>query len=145
MLLLSHARNINLLLTGCFFRPISTTVSPHSVIHHQLINKPWRSSTTRSMLCPTTTSDANWNATIKVTGFLNSQDAYNLDQDLFSAGFTLEQLMELAGLSVAEAVYKCMPLHQSINENNSSLRPIRTPHRILVVCGPVSKYIINDP
>lgn len=40
------------------------------------------------------------------TGYLNAQDAAALDAELMSTpGFSLEQLMELAGLSVAEAVY----------------------------------------
>ena len=40
------------------------------------------------------------------TGFLNAEDAAALDAELMSTpGFSLEQLMELAGLSVAEAVY----------------------------------------
>src|SRR6056300_755846 len=40
------------------------------------------------------------------TGYLNAQDAADLDVELMSTpGFSLEQLMELAGLSVAEAVY----------------------------------------
>ncbi|KAL7524601.1 hypothetical protein ACHAWF_001016 [Thalassiosira exigua] len=39
------------------------------------------------------------------TGYLNAQDAAALDAELMSTpGFSLEQLMELAGLSVAEAV-----------------------------------------
>ena len=41
------------------------------------------------------------------TGYLNAQDAADLDVELMSSpGFSLEQLMELAGLSVAEAVYE---------------------------------------
>ena len=40
------------------------------------------------------------------TGYLNAEDAAALDAELMSTpGFSLEQLMELAGLSVAEAVY----------------------------------------
>jgi hypothetical protein len=45
------------------------------------------------------------------TGFLNSKDAHELDQKLFNSGYTLEQLMELAGLSVSQAVFDCVPLH----------------------------------
>jgi NAD(P)H-hydrate repair Nnr-like enzyme with NAD(P)H-hydrate epimerase domain len=90
---------------------------------------------------PLLPNDVRWNATISATGFLISQDAYDLDQDLFSMGFTLEQLMELAGLSVAEAVNKCIPLHQPIHETKSSVHDDRIKmKRILVVCGPVSMY-----
>jgi hydroxyethylthiazole kinase-like uncharacterized protein yjeF len=57
-------------------------------------------------------------------GYLDAASAYNLDQELMSSpGFCLEQLMELAGLSVAEAVYHVIPSSQP-------------DVRILIVCGP---------
>lgn len=67
------------------------------------------------------------------TGFLNAKDAYELDQQLFNGGYTLEQLMELAGLSVAQAVYDCVPFHMDDHQAgpSSSFAP-----SILVVCGP---------
>jgi len=65
-----------------------------------------------------------------ITGFLNATDAYDLDQELFASGFTLEQLMELAGLSVAEAVYASLPPHQNLSDDNAEQL------RILIVCGP---------
>ena len=43
------------------------------------------------------------------TGYLDAKNAYDLDQYLFSNGYTLEQLMELAGLAVAEAVFASAP------------------------------------
>jgi NAD(P)H-hydrate epimerase len=56
-----------------------------------------------------------------LTGYLNAEDAAALDAELMSSpGFSLEQLMELAGLSVAEAIYQMVP----------------PPGKILVVCGP---------
>jgi NAD(P)H-hydrate epimerase len=55
------------------------------------------------------------------TGYLSAADAYALDQDLMQTpGYTLDQLMELAGLSVAEAVVQVVP-------------PVS---RILLICGP---------
>lgn len=55
------------------------------------------------------------------TGYLNAEDAAALDAELMSSpGFSLEQLMELAGLAVAEAVYQVVP----------------PPGKILLVCGP---------
>lgn len=56
------------------------------------------------------------------TGYLNAKDAYDLDVELMaSPGFTLEQLMELAGLSVAQVVFEVTP----------------TPNgKVLIVCGP---------
>eukprot|EP00557_Chaetoceros_sp_GSL56_P012351 CAMPEP_0176479546 /NCGR_PEP_ID=MMETSP0200_2-20121128/1799_1 /TAXON_ID=947934 /ORGANISM="Chaetoceros sp., Strain GSL56" /LENGTH=345 /DNA_ID=CAMNT_0017875601 /DNA_START=201 /DNA_END=1238 /DNA_ORIENTATION=- len=65
------------------------------------------------------------------TGFLNAKDAYELDQKLFNSGYTLEQLMELAGLSVAQAVYECVP-YQVDNQASSD----SSSRNILVVCGP---------
>lgn len=55
-------------------------------------------------------------------GYLDASSAFNLDQELMSSpGFCLEQLMELAGLSVAEAVHEVAP------QPNCD---------ILIVCGP---------
>lgn len=59
------------------------------------------------------------------TGYLDASNAFALDQDLFAMGYTLEQLMELAGLSVAEAVYASLPPKSTT-----------TKRRILIVCGP---------
>lgn len=56
------------------------------------------------------------------TGYLNAKDAYDLDVELMtSPGFTLEQLMELAGLSVAQVVFEVTPT---------------PPGKVLIVCGP---------
>jgi NAD(P)H-hydrate epimerase len=61
------------------------------------------------------------------TGYLNAKDAAALDVELMSTpGFSLEQLMELAGLAVAEAVYQ-------VNSEKSSME---SKSRVLVVCGP---------
>jgi len=64
-----------------------------------------------------------------MTGYLNAADAYDLDQDLFNTGYTLEQLMELAGLSVAEAVYSSLLPDERI-EGETQQR------KVLIVCGP---------
>ncbi|KAL4753049.1 hypothetical protein BDW72DRAFT_169754 [Aspergillus terricola var. indicus] len=54
---------------------------------------------------------------------INSKDAASLDQDLMEGGgFSLDQLMELAGLSVSQAVYRVHP--PSAGKN------------LLVICGP---------
>ena len=61
-----------------------------------------------------------------ITGYLNAQDSYDLDCELMSTpGFSLEQLMELAGLAVAEAVYAVVPPTGGENKK-----------KILLVCGP---------
>ncbi|KAL2868191.1 NADHX epimerase [Aspergillus lucknowensis] len=54
---------------------------------------------------------------------ISSKDAASLDQDLLEiGGWSLDQLMELAGLSVSQAVYR--------------VHPPNTGKNILVVCGP---------
>jgi len=55
---------------------------------------------------------------------LSAKNAAALDKDLMSAAgaFSLDQLMELAGLSVSQAVYKVHPPQQGRN--------------VLVACGP---------
>ena len=59
------------------------------------------------------------------TGYLNAQDAADLDVELMSTpGFSLEQLMELAGLSVAEAVYDVAGVNDGGKKKS-----------VLLVCG----------
>lgn len=61
-----------------------------------------------------------------MTGYLNAVDAAALDAELMSEpGFSLEQLMELAGLAVAEAVYEVVPSESAESKT-----------RILLICGP---------
>jgi len=58
--------------------------------------------------------------------YLNQEDAQQLDVDLMSdeGGFVLEQLMELAGLSCAQALAAAYPSSQDGNK------------KVLVCCGP---------
>jgi hydroxyethylthiazole kinase-like uncharacterized protein yjeF len=61
------------------------------------------------------------------TGYLNAADAAALDAELMSKpGYSLEQLMELAGLAVAEAIYQSIP---PINLEDRR-------RKILLICGP---------
>ncbi|EEH06487.1 AI-BP family protein [Histoplasma capsulatum G186AR] len=54
---------------------------------------------------------------------INAKDAASLDRDLMNeGGFSLDQLMELAGLSVSQAVYRVHPPSKGRN--------------VLVACGP---------
>ncbi|KAF1988869.1 apolipo protein A-I binding protein-like protein [Aulographum hederae CBS 113979] len=54
---------------------------------------------------------------------LSAKNAAALDQELMSSGaFSIDQLMELAGLAVSQAVYKLQPLSKG--------------KRVLVACGP---------
>lgn len=81
------------------------------------------------------TDTSNMSRAVIETGYLNASDAYDLDQQLFSTGYTLEQLMELAGLAVAEAIYDVSPplplLSTQISESG-----IDKKKRVLVICGP---------
>jgi NAD(P)H-hydrate epimerase len=58
---------------------------------------------------------------------LNQKEAQDVDVDLMSAelGFSIDQLMELAGLSVACSVHHAYPPNTHPN--------------VLVICGPGSK------
>merc|ERR1719187_2398306 len=57
--------------------------------------------------------------------FLTQDEAINVDLDLFNEfKFSVDQLMELAGLSCAHSIAKCFPVEQS-NSNS-----------VLVCCGP---------
>jgi len=67
------------------------------------------------------------------TGYLNAEDAAALDAELMSTpGFSLEQLMELAGLSVAEAVYEVVVTDRKEGINDEAGRK----KHVLLVCGP---------
>lgn len=71
------------------------------------------------------------------TGYLDAESAYALDQELMSTpGFSLEQLMELAGLSVAEAVYAVLPPPSSLPASLDNPSRPRDRQHVVVVCGP---------
>jgi NAD(P)H-hydrate epimerase len=85
--------------------------------------------------------------TTSMTGYLNAADAAALDVELMSpdiGGYTLEQLMELAGMAVAEAVMEVVPSisppHLAVeslsttNQNDDKIK--KTKKKILVLCGP---------
>lgn len=76
----------------------------------------------------------NTESAVVMTGFLNAADAAALDVELMTQpGFSLEQLMELAGLSVAEAVYQVVEdqSRESNDNDNADDKP-----KIVLVCGP---------
>lgn len=60
---------------------------------------------------------------------LTASNAAALDRELFTSfSFSLDQLMELAGLSVAEAVFRVYPFSDVSSRKNR--------RRVLLVCGP---------
>lgn len=71
-------------------------------------------------------------------GYLNARDAAALDAELMSSpGFSLEQLMELAGLSVAEAVYDVIvvPGEEGGGKDGGGGGTEGRKKRALLVCG----------
>ncbi|KAL3807978.1 hypothetical protein ACHAXA_000948 [Cyclostephanos tholiformis] len=69
-------------------------------------------------------------------GYLNARDAAALDAELMSSpGFSLEQLMELAGLAVAEAVYDVVVVDDDGGDDDGVCGN-RKKKRALLVCGP---------
>lgn len=62
-------------------------------------------------------------SSITMVKYLKQNEAISIDQELFNVyKFSVDQLMELAGLSCATAIYKCFPP----NDYN----------KVLVLCGP---------
>jgi NAD(P)H-hydrate epimerase len=88
----------------------------------------WSTSTSTSSNVDTalfSTQSTYDNINIMPTGYLNAADAAALDDELMSTpGYCLEQLMELAGLAVAEAVYQGIP------------PTVEKKRKILLTCGP---------
>lgn len=77
--------------------------------------------TINSPFCTTAKKTTN----IKMVKYLNQTEAINVDKELFDKyQFSVDQLMEIAGLSCAIAVAKCYPLSENLSKN------------ILVCCGP---------
>ncbi|KAM0755251.1 YjeF N-terminal domain-like protein [Meredithblackwellia eburnea MCA 4105] len=82
---------------------------------------------------------APWSATPKSQfTYITAQQAQSIDQKLMDPdgiAFTLEQLMELAGLSIAQAVAKLYPLGEKYIPGQGE-KERRRNERVLVVCGP---------
>ena len=61
--------------------------------------------------------------------YLGQEESQKLDQELFNDyKFSLDQLMEIAGLSVAEALASCYTREGLVAQQEEP--------RVLVVCGP---------
>ena len=64
--------------------------------------------------------------------YLSQEEARNLDNELFhDYQFSIDQLMEVAGLCVAQAIAQCYPLTTSVSSEVGVLSS-----KVLVVCGP---------
>eukprot|EP00013_Stygamoeba_regulata_P026844 CAMPEP_0177655216 /NCGR_PEP_ID=MMETSP0447-20121125/14823_1 /TAXON_ID=0 /ORGANISM="Stygamoeba regulata, Strain BSH-02190019" /LENGTH=256 /DNA_ID=CAMNT_0019159069 /DNA_START=221 /DNA_END=991 /DNA_ORIENTATION=- len=79
--------------------------------------------------------------TVSTVGYLSQEDAAKVDEELMGElGFTLEQLMELAGQSVANAVYNAYATECGLDATAATRREgheeaVR-PARVLIVAGP---------
>ncbi|GAA5953295.1 hypothetical protein JCM21900_004476 [Sporobolomyces salmonicolor] len=70
--------------------------------------------------------------------YLTAQEAKDIDRELMGpeGAFSLDQLMELAGLSCAQAVAKLYPLGPHLPLDANGVKQKRTHERVLVCCGP---------
>ncbi|PHJ22140.1 apolipoprotein a-i binding protein [Cystoisospora suis] len=94
----------------------------------------WCGSTSSSMLKMGESTDKRDTIT-----YLSQTEAQNLDADLMGpdVGYSVDQLMELAGLSVAQAVYEVMSdrFDREAGEKDRKEEEKKKPS-ILIVCGP---------
>lgn len=64
---------------------------------------------------------------------LSAKAAFQLDQELMSTGeFSIDQLMELAGLAVAKTIYKEYPPNEAATTTKNKFNP----NKVLVLVGP---------
>ncbi|GAA5834894.1 hypothetical protein JCM9279_007140 [Rhodotorula babjevae] len=72
--------------------------------------------------------------------YINAEDAVAIDGWLMGGvdkgAFSLDQLMELAGLSVAQAVAQLYPLGPRLDKDANGVKRKRDNERVLVCCGP---------
>ncbi|GAA5860043.1 hypothetical protein JCM8547_003070 [Rhodosporidiobolus lusitaniae] len=70
--------------------------------------------------------------------YLTAEEAQNIDKDLMGeeGAFSLDQLMELAGLSVAQALAAMYPLGPELPVDANGIKQKRVNERVLVCCGP---------
>ncbi|KAL7560012.1 hypothetical protein ACA910_013505 [Epithemia clementina (nom. ined.)] len=87
---------------------------------------------------PSSSSSHYVNSDMYDVGFLDAKSAASLDEELMSTpGFCLEQLMELAGLAVAEATYAVVQDEEKLRQQEQSVvDDPKKPIRILCICGP---------
>jgi hypothetical protein len=105
---------------------VSSTTALALVFPRSTTTPSWSASASTASSLSSTSTDSSCDATHSMpTGYLNATNAAALDDELMSIpGYCLEQLMELAGLAVAEAVYQGIPPAHAIKR------------KILLICGP---------
>jgi hydroxyethylthiazole kinase-like uncharacterized protein yjeF len=95
-----------------------------------------RPTTTRLMA--TSSSSNNNNAPLADLGYLDAAAAAALDAELMQqpGGFSLDQLMELAGLAVAQAAHQLLTDDDTPKTRHASIALRPCPAKVLLVCGP---------
>lgn len=72
--------------------------------------------------------------------YITAAEAVEIDQWLMGGpekgAFSIDQLMELAGLSVAQALAALYPLGPPVGPDENGIKQKRTNERVLVCCGP---------
>ncbi|BGP54316.1 hypothetical protein JCM8202_000748 [Rhodotorula sphaerocarpa] len=70
--------------------------------------------------------------------YISAAEAVEIDQWLMGedGAFSIDQLMELAGLSVAQALAAVYPLGPPVGPDENGIKQKRTNERVLVCCGP---------
>ena len=92
-----------------------------------------------SMATMASTSDAMVSKQLPTYPMINAQDAAALDAELMMKpeGFSIDQLMELAGLAVATAIYKVYPPTGTNTDTNAQTHnTTKTYKNILIIAGP---------
>lgn len=70
--------------------------------------------------------------------YIDAETAKAIDAHLMGkeGAFSLDQLMELAGLSIAQTVASIFPLGPPLPPDANGIKQKRTNERVLVCCGP---------
>lgn len=71
--------------------------------------------------------------------YIDAATAQSIDDELMNASpsaYSLDQLMELAGYSVASVITHLYPLGPTLPADANGIKPKRPNKRILVLCGP---------
>ncbi|ORY79283.1 YjeF N-terminal domain-containing protein [Leucosporidium creatinivorum] len=70
--------------------------------------------------------------------YISAKEAQQIDQELMGSdgAFSLDQLMELAGLAIAQALMEIFPLGPTLPLDANGIKQKRTNERVLVCCGP---------
>jgi NAD(P)H-hydrate epimerase len=114
----------------CLLLAAATTPTPTTA----LAARPTTATTTTTRLMATSSSS---NTPSVALGYLDAAAAAALDAELMQqpGGFSLDQLMELAGLAVAQAAHQLL-VDEPVETRHASIALRPSPAKVLLVCGP---------